>query len=126
MVLTSEWHDHATYKQCLDMTLVSSTQEQANTDVQAMQTLIRNAVQMQGAHQLQFSVNLHGLERSPSIRHIRSLASFMREMRPLLQQRLRKTTICVNSKVQRALLTLVFRLQQPATPIEVKYSTQKT
>ena len=129
MVLTCVWQPASSSEQgkprkprCLNMDLVTTTQEQANVDVRELQRRIREAVSSDERGVVELHVNLHGLKRGPSMNHLRGLAAFMREMRPLLQRRLQKTTICVNSKVQRALLTLVFRLQKPVTPIEVQYA----
>ena len=68
---------------------------------------------------LQFRVNITRLDKTPSLAKIRLLAGTLRVLRPHLVKSLRQTTIHVQTRMQRALLRLVFRLQPPATPIRV-------
>ena len=91
---------------------------------QAMDQLIPRLTQLVTAWNhpqpgLQFRVNITRLHKTPSLAKIRLLAGTLRVLRPHLVKSLRQTTIHVQTRMQQALLRLVFRLQPPATPIRV-------
>lgn len=59
------------------------------------------------------------LRKSPSLSQLRVLARTLDELRPVLVQYLQHTTIVCNTKLQRLLIALVFKIHRPATPIKV-------
>ena len=59
------------------------------------------------------------LRKSPSLSQLRILAQTLDELRPVLVQYLQHTTIVCNTKLQRMLIALVFKIHRPATPIKV-------
>ena len=59
------------------------------------------------------------LHKSPSLSQLRVLARTLDELRPVLLQYLQHTTIVCNTKLQRLLIALVFKIHRPATPIKV-------
>ena len=73
---------------------------------------------------LRFSIHITQLHKTPSLPKIRALAAALRALRPHLVQSLQETTIHVQTRMQQALLNLVFRLQPPSTPIRVKRDPQ--
>ena len=99
----------------------AASREAAN---QCMDALIPRLTQLvtswnQPRPGLQFQIDITRLHKTPSLAKVRLLAGTLRVLRPHLIKSLRQTTIRVQTRMQQALLRLVFRLQPPATPIRV-------
>jgi hypothetical protein len=63
------------------------------------------------------------LRKSPSLAKLRILAKTLDELRPVLLQYLQHPTIVCNTRLQRLLIALVFKIHRPATPIHVVMQT---
>lgn len=59
------------------------------------------------------------LRKSPSLSKLKELACTLDELRPALIRHLQHTTIVCNTKLQRLLIGLVFKIHPPSTPIQV-------
>ena len=124
------WEDER-QQQCR-FDLSADTKEQANAALDALIPRLTEIITSRSVYNkrncaaptLRFSIHITQLHKTPSLPKIRALAAALRALRPHLVQSLQETTIHVQTRMQQALLNLVFRLQPPSTPIRVRRAPQ--
>jgi hypothetical protein len=97
--------------------LEAETREDANQLIGTLSATLREMCARERVWVLELDITR--VRKSPTLQHLKVLTHTLDELRPLLVQKLRRTTIVCSSQLQRFLIALVFKLHPPSTPIAV-------